>query len=433
MDLLNPTVAIVGGGVAGLTAACYLAKAGVDVTLFEKSSNLGGRASTQYFEGYSFNHGIHALYTGGAASQTLEDLAIPYSGRSPGDVSILYEGEFYTAPYTMLSLLTSKLFGIMDKLELMQFFAKLPRMDAKEFAYMNVQDWLEQHVRHQQVRLLLASFARTFVYSSALDLVSAEVFINKMRISLKNPVVYIDNGWQSLVQELRRVAEEAGASIRTGARVEALVAHDGHIQVIHTNDGKQIQTQAVILALAPKAVMKLLNAEDFTELHHTINALLPAQVACLDVALRKLPGTQHTIVQDIEQPRFMSTQSLYSHIAPEGGALIYSFKQLDPRQRSDPREDERDLEDLLDQSQPGWRDVVVKRQFLPRIDAVGMLPTAQNGGFAGRPGTRVQGIDNLYLAGDWVGPGFLSDASFNSARVAAQQILQHEPMTELPV
>lgn len=38
---------VVGGGMAGLTVACYLARAGVDVTVFEKAPELGGRAATQ--------------------------------------------------------------------------------------------------------------------------------------------------------------------------------------------------------------------------------------------------------------------------------------------------------------------------------------------------------------------------------------------------
>jgi phytoene dehydrogenase-like protein len=104
---------------------------------------------------------------------------------------------------------------------------------------------------------------------------------------------------------------------------------------------------------------------------------------------------------------------------------VISFKQLDLRDPGDPHEDERDLEDMLDAAQPGWRDVLLRRQFLPRIEAVGALPLAAEGGFAGRPGAEVPDLSGLYLAGDWVGPeGFLVDASMASARKAARLVLE---------
>ena len=77
------------------------------------------------------------------------------------------------------------------------------------------------------------------------------------------------------------------------------------------------------------------------------------------------------------------------------------------------------------EAQPGWRDVLIRRQYLPRIESVSALPTAKDGGFAGRPDPRVPGIPDLYLAGDWVGPeGFLVDASMASAQRAAQLVLE---------
>jgi phytoene dehydrogenase-like protein len=160
-------------------------------------------------------------------------------------------------------------------------------------------------------------------------------------------------------------------------------------------------------------------------LSKVVASLTPGLVACLDVALGRLPSPGVPVVQDLDGPRFMTTQSLYSKVAPRGGALLYTFKQLDPRRPGDPREDERDLEDLLDRAQPGWREALIKRQYLTRMEAVGALPTASGGGFAGRPGRRVPGLEGLYLAGDWVGPeGFLVDASVGSARSAARFVLE---------
>src|SRR5437867_7690400 len=46
-----PTVAVVGGGLAGLSAGCALAAAGFRVTLFERRPYLGGRASSYQHPG----------------------------------------------------------------------------------------------------------------------------------------------------------------------------------------------------------------------------------------------------------------------------------------------------------------------------------------------------------------------------------------------
>ena len=54
-------VAVIGGGIAGLTAAAYLARGGRKVTLFEKAKAIGGRARSTAYEGFWLNQGPHAL------------------------------------------------------------------------------------------------------------------------------------------------------------------------------------------------------------------------------------------------------------------------------------------------------------------------------------------------------------------------------------
>src|SRR5262245_4801124 len=74
---------IVGGGLAGLTAANALAGHGDPVTVLEQSEHLGGRAVTQDDRGYKLNLGPHALYRGGRAMQTFREWGIPVQGRIP--------------------------------------------------------------------------------------------------------------------------------------------------------------------------------------------------------------------------------------------------------------------------------------------------------------------------------------------------------------
>jgi phytoene dehydrogenase-like protein len=414
-------VVVIGGGMAGLTAACYLARAQMEVTVIEKASYLGGRAATQDFDGFRFNRGGHALYTGGAASRILEELGVSYEYGIPKRTFVMQGGKLSPFPADPLGLLRTNVLNAVDKLALVRLLVALGAAKPQALAKTSVQGWLDQNVRRPQLRRLMTRLACTFVYSTALDLVSAELFVEKLQRALRHPVHYVDGGWGTLVDGLRVAAERAGARIVSNTYVDSVELDDGHARGVRLRDGSLLRASAVVLATGPRDAAKLVDGGEHPAMRRIVDGLTPARIACLDVALERLPVPDRPVVQDLDAPRFMSAQSVYSRVAPEGAALIIAFKQLDPRYPGDPHEDERDLEDLLDAAQPGWRGALVRRQYLPRIEAVGTLPTAREGGFAGRPGPRVPGLDNLYLAGDWVGSeGFLADASLASAQRAAE-------------
>ena len=119
----------------------------------------------------------------------------------------------------------------------------------------------------------------------------------------------------------------------------------------------------------------------------------------------------------IDQPLYYSVHSAYAQLTPSGGALIHAAKY-----GGDPAA-EPELEKLLDDMQPGWRDVVVHRRFLPQMTVSNAIAEPARDGAARRPPASTP-IRGLYLAGDWVGDdGILSDAALSSARAAAKGIL----------
>ena len=64
---MGSSVAVVGGGWAGLSAAVHLCRLGHRVTLIEMAAHLGGRARSLAIDGMAFDNGQHILlgaYTG---------------------------------------------------------------------------------------------------------------------------------------------------------------------------------------------------------------------------------------------------------------------------------------------------------------------------------------------------------------------------------
>ena len=54
---MKKNISILGSGFSSLAAACYLAKSGNNVTIFEKNSTIGGRARQKIRNGFTFDLG----------------------------------------------------------------------------------------------------------------------------------------------------------------------------------------------------------------------------------------------------------------------------------------------------------------------------------------------------------------------------------------
>src|SRR6185436_16541036 len=75
-------VMVVGGGLAGLAAGATAAQGGARVVVVE-AHQPGGRAQTSDREGFVFNRGVHALFTGGEGKAVLDKLGVRVAGAAP--------------------------------------------------------------------------------------------------------------------------------------------------------------------------------------------------------------------------------------------------------------------------------------------------------------------------------------------------------------
>jgi phytoene dehydrogenase-like protein len=412
---------VVGGGIGGLAAATYLARGGREVTLYERASEVGGRAITSRQEDFLLNLGPHALYRGGPAMRVLRELGMEPRGGIPSADGghAVDHGVAHTLPAGPISLLTTGLLRLPAKLELGRLLGSAQRIDASTLQAVTVADWLARAIRHQSVRGLLEALFRLSTYANAPHELSAGAALVQLQSALKDNVLYLHGGWQTLVDGLRAAAETAGVRILSGARVAAVV-HDGAVSGVRLADGSTQPATAVVLATPPREAASLVDGATRATLDRWAAAATPVRAACLDLGLARLPRPRSRFALGIDRPLYLSVHSAVANLAAPGQALVQVAKYLPTSGSDDPAADERELEQLLDLVQPGWREVTLTRRYLPRMVVSNALVTAAAGGLAGRPGPTVPGVRGLCVVGDWVGPeGQLADASLASARRAA--------------
>lgn len=84
------TIAIIGAGIAGLSAANHLLNHGKDVRLFEKSRGVGGRMTTRYAGAWEFDHGAQYFTVQDDAFKSAIDAAQAAGAIAPWTACGLY-------------------------------------------------------------------------------------------------------------------------------------------------------------------------------------------------------------------------------------------------------------------------------------------------------------------------------------------------------
>ncbi len=416
---MGESIVVVGGGLAGLASATYLACAGRRVTLYEKARAVGGRAVTTPFGEFRFNLGPHALYVAGEGRAVLKELGVAVrGGRPPSSGSFAIRGgRLDTLPVGPLSLLTTGILSLGGKLEVARILAALPKADPATLRGRTVAEWLSGASGREEVRELLAAIVRVATYAHDPERQGAEAAVAQIQRALRTGVLYLDGGWQSIVDGLRAQAEAAGVCIETEAPVRRVLV-EGSVRAVVLADGREKDATVVVATGSPAQVAAL--APDAPSLHLAAAQAVPVRAACLDVALDAVPRAHGRFALGIDAPLYVSLHSAVARLAPEGGGVLHAAKYLGPHE-ANPRPDvvRRELEQALDLLQPGWQSRVVRQRFLPDLVVSNALTTP-----APRPAPAVPDVPGLFVAGDWVGSeGLLADASLASARAAARAVL----------
>ena len=109
-------VAIIGAGLAGLSAAITLQDAGCDVEIFESSDRVGGRVATDVIDGYRLDRGfqlINARYPELLRLNVISELDFTYASRSIDislDEHIVSLGDPRTNPFSAFNSATGSIF-----------------------------------------------------------------------------------------------------------------------------------------------------------------------------------------------------------------------------------------------------------------------------------------------------------------------------------
>src|SRR5690625_504636 len=410
--------AVIGGGLTGLTAAVYLAKAGKSVLVLEKESELGGLAKTTNLNGALFNLGPHAMYEGGAALRILRELnCLPEGGYASksGMIGILH-GEIVRVPDD----LTQE-----ENMEWSQLMGGLNQINTESIRSLSLQDWAAKNIRHERVRLFFYAMCRQWSYCDDMSVLSSGFVIEQGQLAGQG-VRYVDGGWQAVVDSLRYEADKAGITILTGNKADRILRRDGRVHALLLSDGTEIEVSAVISAAGPVETCRLIPGSDQSSIGKWNKEARPLYAACYDVALKHLSYPERIFALGLDEPLYFSNHSVAVKLSENGANVLHVMKYNDNDGAQDAKVDETQLNSLLDLMQPGWGTAVVAARFSPKVLVAHDTRTIYNKGAAPATDPTVPEVPGFFIAGDWVGvEGRLADTALASARLAAQKVVNY--------
>ena len=273
------TVTVVGGGVAGMSAACPLAEAGLRVKLVERRGYLGGRASSYLHPGVGevIDNCQHVLF--GCCTNLIgfyRRIRVSDRIRWTSEMTMIEPGgrrsalgPFGLGPFSLPAplhglpkLLSAHAFSLADKLALVRAFHLLMRpvpVDSTE----SLGAWLK---RNGQTKGALDRFWRLVIASALnadLDSIALTYAAKVIRELLMNSAEAGSMGMSTvplseLYEGAQEYLEQRGSSVHFNTNVESAEWDEGNAQWTLTTRTGTMTSDLLVLALPFEATAELL-------------------------------------------------------------------------------------------------------------------------------------------------------------------------------
>src|SRR6476661_1081226 len=286
-------IAIIGGGIAGLTLAWYLQKAGVAYDLFEADARPGGNFLSQHPPGYLLESGPNSLQLSPELAELLADLGLSEQIQDTADVSqhryVLRGGEYRQLPGSPPALLKSGFFSWKTKLQILgemlkkagpvneqetvaQFFLRRFGPEIVDYA---VNPFMAGIYAGDPEQLLIH---KTFPQLVALEQEHGSLLRGLMKTSkgaARRRIVSLKNGVQSITDTLAaKLGNYHGGTAVTGVQR----GENGQYQLVVKSEKLKVKSDEVEQQ-APRNELLTFNSQLLTEKYTHLALALPAYAA----------------------------------------------------------------------------------------------------------------------------------------------------------
>ncbi|HLF15456.1 MAG TPA: protoporphyrinogen oxidase, partial [Bacteroidota bacterium] len=220
-----PKVAIIGGGITGLTAAYLLKKKGVGVSLHDAQDRPGGVIRTTRREGFLAEHGPNSiLLTSPLIMELVGDLGLGNRVTAPGDVAknrfIVRGRRPLRLPLSPGTFLTTPLFSLRAKLRLLRepFIGRSPA-DAEE----SLGDFVRRRIGREFLEYAINPFVAG-VYAGDPEMLSVRHSFPKLHA--------LEQKYGSLIRGQIFGAKERKKRPEAGKNEAGMISFDEGLQVL---------------------------------------------------------------------------------------------------------------------------------------------------------------------------------------------------------